>query len=41
MSKDEIKQVFGVEMPHWEKQLHACLVGLADAVRRDPNYLTG
>jgi len=25
MNKDKIKRVFGVEMPHWESQLYACI----------------
>ena len=28
MSKDEIKRVFGVEMPQWEHQLRSCLAEL-------------
>lgn len=34
-SGDKIKRVFGVEMPHWEDQLRAFLVGLSGAASRD------
>jgi dTDP-4-dehydrorhamnose reductase len=30
-STDKIKRIFGAEMPHWEDQLHAFLVGLSGA----------
>jgi dTDP-4-dehydrorhamnose reductase len=32
-SKDRIKQVFGVELPGWEKQLRAFVVELANSKR--------
>ena len=41
MSKDKIKRVFGVEMPHWENQLRAFLVGFSGAANRDGSYSTG
>jgi len=34
MSKDKVKQVFGVEMSRWESQLRSCLVELSDASHR-------
>jgi len=34
ISKDKVKQVFGVEMSRWESQLRSCLVELSDASHR-------